>query len=95
MPLTSRADVATDAADRFAKQLVSHLAHKIETRDEPEGQRLVFSDGSCLLTAQSDRLMLTATADTEEGLRHVQRVVGSHLQRFGQRTELTVTWVGG
>ena len=34
----------------------------------------------------------TASAPDEDGLERVMRVIGSHLERFGRRDELSVTW---
>jgi hypothetical protein len=89
--LTSTADVPTTAAARYAKQLAGHLGHKAEVRDEPDGQRIVIGLGSCLLVA-GDSLVLRAEAPDAESLERVQNVVGSHLERFGARNELVVTW---
>jgi hypothetical protein len=40
-------------------------------------------------------LTLLAEAPDAESLARVQHVLGSHLERFGQRNELTVTWTTG
>src|SRR5690348_11486817 len=90
--LTARAVVATDAAPRYAKQLTSHLGRRLEVRTEPEGDRLVFDEGSCLVVPGPEALELRASASSADALDHVQDVVGRHLERFGQRNELTVTW---
>ncbi len=37
-------------------------------------------------------LVLTAVAETADGMAHIQDVVGRHLQRFGAREGLQVTW---
>jgi hypothetical protein len=84
--------VPTGAAPRYQKQLVAHLGRKAEVRSEPEGERLVFCAGSCLLTSGADFLRLSATAETSEGLQQVQEVLGRHLERFGQRDALSVSW---
>jgi hypothetical protein len=39
-------------------------------------------------------LTLIAAAPDSATLTRVQHVLGSHLERFGQRNELTVTWYG-
>jgi hypothetical protein len=90
---TSQATVPTSSAARYAKQLAAHIGHKAEIRPEPEGPRVVFDDGSCLLVALADTLELRAESETYEGLQRVQHVAGSHLERFGQRTGLSVQWV--
>jgi hypothetical protein len=90
--ITSTADVATTSAPRYAKQLASHLGHKAEVRDEPEGQRIVIGNGSCLLVCGDQALTLQAQAEDTEGLDRVKNVVGSHLERFGAKNELVVAW---
>ena len=89
---TAQATVVTEAAPRYAKQLVSHFGHKTEIGTEAEGPRIVLSAGSCLLVAGESALQLHAAAGTAEGLERVQQVIGSHLERFGQREGLTVDW---
>ena len=45
---TSQAKVPTDAAPRYAKQLLSHLGRKRQVEaleGEPDGGRLVFEQG--------------------------------------------------
>ena len=91
--LTASATVATATPERYAKQLASHLGRRCEIREEPEGIRIVLADtGDCLLVARDDALDLSATARGPEELDRVLDVVGSHLERFGQRNELHVSW---
>jgi hypothetical protein len=89
---SAHASVATDAAERYAKQLASHLGRKAEVREEPGGTRIVIGAGDCLLSSRPDHLDLVATAADQEGLDRVMDVVGRHLERFGQRHELRVDW---
>jgi uncharacterized protein len=89
---TARATVVTAAAPRYAKQLASHFGHKAEVRAEAEGSRIVLAVGSCLLVTGDNAIELRAEAETAEGLERVQKVIGSHLERFGQRDGLTVEW---
>lgn len=86
------AHVATTAADRYAKQLASHLGRRSEVREDAEGTTLVLTKGECLLVSQPEVLELRASAPTSEDLETVKDVVGRHLERFGQRNELTVVW---
>lgn len=93
--LTSVAVVTTDAAARYAKQLLSHVGRKatVEYDDETTGGgRLVFSYGIGTLRPQDGRLVLEAVAADLESLAHVEDVLGRHLERFGARQGLTVTW---
>jgi len=90
---TSIANVATDAAPRYAKQLASHLGRRVEVEELPDGgYRVALTAGEGILELQADKLVMRATAADEESLAQVQDVLGRHLERFGQRRELVVTW---
>jgi hypothetical protein len=100
--VTATASVATPTPERYAKQLAAHLGHRLEVREEADGLRLVFgagdgttdgtSIGDCLLRSQDAALELSASAADSPGLERITQVVGSHLERFGQRNELVVVW---
>jgi hypothetical protein len=92
---TSTAAVPTDAAERYAKQLLAHIGRKnpVEPIDGfPEGGRLVFPYGTGTVRPETGRLVLEAAAPDAESLARVQDVLGRHLERFGARRELIVTW---
>ena len=100
--VTATATVATPTPDRYAKQLAAHLGRRLEVREEADGLRLVFgagegadegvSIGDCLLRSRETALELSASAADPAGLERITQVVGSHLERFGQRNELVVVW---
>jgi hypothetical protein len=91
--LYARAEVVTATPDRFIRQLVSHLSHKVTTELHSDQTALIaVHDGQCKLTSEGGLLVLEATADSAEGLAHIQDVVGRHLERFGARTALRVEW---
>jgi hypothetical protein len=89
---TARASVATTSADRYAKQLASHLGRHSEVREAVDGTLIVLATGECRLVSQPESLELYASAATQEELERVMDVVGRHLERFGQRSELRVVW---
>ena len=92
---TSTAAVPTDAAERYAKQLLSHLGRKntVEPVDGvPDAWRLVFAYGIGTIRSEGDRIVLEAEASDDESLARVKDVLGRHLERFGARRELTVHW---
>lgn len=91
----AHATVTTEAAARYAKQLASHLGRKAEIRHEVGGSRVVLTVGSCLLVAGDHALELRAESGAADGLARVQQVIGSHLERFGQREGLSVEWSAG
>jgi uncharacterized protein len=90
--VTASASVATATPERYAKQLASHLGRRAEVREEADGTRIVFDGGDCLLRPADGTLGLAVTAIDEERLDRLTGVVGSHLERFGQRNELQVSW---
>ena len=95
LPLTSTAAVPTDAAARYAKQLLAHVGRKntIEPIEgEPDGGLLIFPYGRGAVRPAADHLLLTASAADVESLARVEDVLGRHLERFGTRRELVVTW---
>lgn len=97
MTQTRTALVATDAPARYAKQLASHLGRRMTVEETPRGPRLTMDvDGlvaTCLLdTTAQEVLRLHAGADSEAALERMVHVVGSHLERFGAKAGLEVTW---
>ncbi len=92
----SRAEVGTDKPTRYAKQLASHLGRKCAVAEETTGTRVTLpvdrGSGSCLLSSGSGVLVLEAEAENAEVLQTVNDVVGGHLERFGQRDGLAVSW---
>jgi caffeoyl-CoA O-methyltransferase len=89
----SVARVVTDQPGRYIKQIVSHLAHRRSTRLADDGTGFViFEAGQCRLTAEPGALVLAASGVDLEALRHVRDVLARHLERFGGREGLRVTW---
>ena len=97
--LTSRADVVTHAPGRYAKQLVSHLGRKVEFVHESSGAgdswTAHVAGSLARITVGDGVLVLQAEAPDAEGLARLEGALGNHLERFGQRRELTVTWQRG
>jgi hypothetical protein len=92
MSLTARADVVTDAPGRYAKQLVSHLGRKVEFAVAGPASSARFGGGTGTVVVGDGVLTLLAEAPDPDSLALVERVLGGHLERFGQRNELVVTW---
>jgi hypothetical protein len=91
----STAVVRTEAPARYAKQLLSHLGRKVAVEDVegvPHARRLVFGYGAGVVRPEAGELVLEAVAPDLESLARVEDVLARHLQRFGQRAELTVSW---
>jgi hypothetical protein len=90
--LSARADVPTDTPERYAKQLVAHLGRRVEWTTDGDTSTARFGDGTGRVVVGAGVLTLLAEAPDAEGLARVQDVLGRHLERFGQRNELAVTW---
>lgn len=88
----SQADVATARPSRYLTQLCKHFAHKVHAEYDYEHGVATFEAGTCAMHAKDGVLRLRAEAGDDATLRHVQDVVGRHLERFGERDELTVRW---
>lgn len=89
---STTARVSTEASERYAKQLCSHLGRR-STAEFADGQgRIELSRGVIKLTSQPGELLLVAEAASVEDLAVVADVAGRHLERFGQRNELVVRW---
>ncbi|GIL31359.1 DUF2218 domain-containing protein [Actinocatenispora comari] len=53
---------------------------------------LEFDRGRCTLDAEPDALVLRIEAPDATSLAQLERLIGSDLERFGNRDQLTVTW---
>ena len=89
---TSRADVATDVPGRYAKQLVSHLGRKVTFIEDSGSWTATVLGSIARITVGDGVLVLQAQAHDVESLARLEHALGSHLERFGQRNALTVTW---
>ena len=89
----AHAEVATHDPARYARQLVSHLGHRIAFTTAGTVSIARFGAGTGRIEVADGRLLLAAQAPDETSLDRVQDVLGRHLERFGQRHALTVNWV--
>ena len=94
--ITSTARVPTDAAARYAKQLVAHLGRKVLVVELADGaSRLTLSSGTGTVRPLDTALEMVAEAEDQDSLVQVQDVLSRHLVRFGARRELSVEWTAG
>jgi hypothetical protein len=91
--LTSRASVATEKPVPYMRQLCKHFGHKIDASFGDDSGYIQFEFGRCELHAADGELQLTVSAADDEDRRRMQQVIGSHLERFGKRDELSVNWI--
>jgi uncharacterized protein len=85
--------VPTDRPERYGKQLVNHLGRHGggEWSGEDGSGWIALGDGRATVTAAGGCLELVITAPSRQ-LPKLQEVVGSHLERFGERDALRVVW---
>lgn len=93
MSVTSTARVVTDRGERYRKQLASHFGNRIEVAESSAGTVLTWGfGGTTTLTVEPDALVMLAAADDAQTLDQVKDVTGRHLERFGEKDGLVVTW---
>ena len=90
--LSSRAAVRTATPERYAKQLVEHLGHRVAFTTEGAVSTAEIADGVGSVEVGDGVLVLRAEAADQQTLDRVQDVLGRHLERFGRRAELEVVW---
>ena len=90
--IRSTADVATDKPVPYMRQLCKHFGHKVDASFDEDSGYIQFDFGRCELHADEGKLTLSVSAADEESHERMERVIGSHLERFGRRDELVVTW---
>jgi hypothetical protein len=90
--LTSNAIVTTDKPVAYMRQLCKHFGHRVPTSYDDSTGRIEFELGDCNLSAGTDELTLEVSAAESDQVQRLKDVVGSHLERFGRRDQLTVSW---
>jgi uncharacterized protein len=89
----SHASVPTEKPAPYMKQLCKHFGHKVDVQFDDEQGTIQLPMGRCELDAtQPGVLQMHVSATDAESLERTQHVIGSHLERFGRRDELSVTW---
>ena len=94
MTLTATSRVATGRGrSATASSSLSHFGTKVEVVEEPSGTVLKWGfGGTTTLTVEAGALVMRADAEDAETLDRVKDVTGRHLERFGEKDGLVVTW---
>ena len=92
--ITSRAEVATEKPVAYMRQLCKHIGHKVDASFGDDSGYIQFEFGRCELQTSDRVLNIEVSANDAESHERMERVIGSHLERFGRRDELSVTWDG-
>jgi hypothetical protein len=91
-PHTAQADIPTADASKYLQQLCKHFAHKIKAEFDESAGTLEFPNGKATLKASNGLLKIQVKADDEAGLKSLEGVVVSHLERFAFREKLEIVW---
>ena len=92
--ITSHAEVVTDKPVAYMRQLCKHFGHKTDASFGEDTGYIQFDFGRCEMHAADGTLRLEVTAPDGEQHERMEQVVGSHLERFGRRDALSVSWQG-
>ncbi len=90
--IRSTADVSTDKPVPYMRQLCKHFGHKVDASFGEDTGYIQFEYGRCELRADDGTLRLEVSAADAESHERMERVIGSHLERFGRRDGLSVAW---
>src|SRR5215213_8017170 len=92
---TKRGTMPTDRPERYAKQLASHWAKRGKQVEDGTSTTLHFDSGQVVVLRPEEGRLELEVSVPDAGDLDVDRfaqVVAEHLQRFGQRDELQITW---
>jgi hypothetical protein len=88
----SKAEVKTDEAVSYMKQLCRHWGHKFPVEFDDLHGRIELSKADCVLDASPELLKIRLELVDDADQDRVEKVVEEHLQRFGFREELVFAW---
>ena len=74
------------------KALVNHFSRKVDASYDGNNGSISFGFGRCDIEAQSDALIFVAESDDQPSLSRLEGVIDSHLKRFMQDEEVSLTW---
>ncbi len=90
---TMSGSMPTDRPERYAKQLTSHWSARGPVTEADGALVQHWETGQVLvLRPAGDRLEVEVSAPDDADVARFAEVVKVHLERFGQREELVVTW---
>jgi len=93
--VTRHGSMPTERPERYAKQLASHWEKRGTQTEDGTVTTLHFDSGQVVVLRPEEGRLEIEVSVADQGEDDVDRfaqVVAEHLQRFGQRDELSVTW---
>lgn len=94
MSVTGIGTSTTDRPARYAKQLTKHMSrrHGGEWNDELMTGWINFEVGKAQLACTESGIVITLTAQNPEDQARLEDVIGRHLEKFGAKDNLVLTW---
>ena len=87
------ANVTIERPERYAKQLASHMGHKLQVKVIEGGWELIFDIGSATLTSDESTLTMTTDAESQEDIEKIQFALVKHLVKFAAKLDpLEIVW---
>lgn len=90
--LTATTRIHTSKADGYLSQLCKHFGHKISVDQLDDTAVFHFTGGTVTAHSDGENLTFNVHANTSDRLQKIAQIIGSHLERFAFRENLTVTW---
>jgi hypothetical protein len=88
----STADVSTENATSYLRQLCRHWAHKFPVEFDDHQGRIELPAAVCTLKAEPALLRVQVALTADGDADRMEKVVAEHLQRFGFREPLVFNW---
>ncbi len=88
----SEADVPTEHAVSYLRQLCRHWSHKFAVTFDDAHGRIELPATVCTLDAAAASLRVRLDLNAEADQERMEHVVAEHLQRFGFKEQLVFDW---
>jgi uncharacterized protein len=83
----------TGSPARYVKQLVSHAeAFGLKVRLAVDGASIELEGAGARLVARGNQLFVHISGSDADAVERARELVGSHLEAFGRREGLTLSW---
>ncbi|MBL3702710.1 DUF2218 domain-containing protein [Sulfitobacter sp. BDSS02] len=90
--LSASARFETPNASKYLKQLCKHFAHKVSVDYDDTNGKAALPPGPAMMQADDAALLVTVTAQDEEGLERAKFIIDDHLSRFAFRETPDLNW---
>ena len=89
----SDAKVAIERPSRYAKQLASHLGHKIAITEIAGGHHYVIENASADVLPQESHILFSCEETDAEALERIQYVLQKHIVKFAGDLNPEFVWI--